>query len=59
MKLSVNGVILVLQGVYYVPELINNLMSVGQLQQKGLSVLFKEDQCNIFHGERGCFCKQE
>ena len=31
-----NGIIHVITHVYYVPELKNNLLSIGQLQEKGL-----------------------
>lgn len=46
MKIKLQGVCYVLSDVYYVPDLRNNLLSVGQLQEKGLDVLFKgEGQC--------------
>ncbi|KAL4568927.1 hypothetical protein LXL04_024548 [Taraxacum kok-saghyz] len=45
LKLSLNGVKYVIQEVYYVPELKNNLLSIGQFQQKGLSFLFQSDAC--------------
>ena len=38
------------------PELKNNLLSVGQLQERGLDVLFKggdRKTCTIFHTSRG------
>jgi len=31
----------VVTDVFYVPELKNNLLSVGQLQEKGLAILIK------------------
>lgn len=40
-KITLSGVSYVVNDVYYVPELKNNLLSVGQLQEKGLDVLFK------------------
>lgn len=39
-RLQVNGLIQIFTGVFYVPELKNNLLSIGQLQEKGLTVLF-------------------
>ena len=39
--------------MYYVPGLKNNLLSVGQLQEKGLTILIKEEKCKVYHPERG------
>lgn len=39
--------------VFYVPELKNNLLSIGQLQEKGLTILFQHGKCKIFHPEKG------
>ena len=39
--------------VYYVPELKNNLLSVGQWQEKGLAILMHEGKCRIYHPRRG------
>ncbi|GAA0162208.1 transmembrane signal receptor [Lithospermum erythrorhizon] len=36
-----------------VSELKNNLLSVGQLQEKGLSVMFAQDNCKIYHPVKG------
>jgi len=44
-RLQVNGIAKIITGVFYVPELKNNLLSIGQLQEKGLTILF--------HRERG------
>lgn len=55
-KITLGGVSYVINDVYYVPELKNNLLSVGQLQEKGLDVLFKGGEqrtCRIFHPSRG------
>lgn len=62
-KMQVEGkgiVKLVLEGnrytvgdVYFVHELKNNLLSVGQLQEKGIEVIFKEGMCKIYHPRRG------
>ena len=35
--------------VYYVPDLTNNLLSIGQLQEKNLVITFKAGTCRIFH----------
>ncbi|GJV64547.1 putative RNA-directed DNA polymerase [Tanacetum coccineum] len=53
MKLVLNEATYVIKDVYYVPELKNNLLSIGQLQQKGLSFLFQSDLCKVFHPGRG------
>lgn len=56
-KITLNGVSYVINDVYYVTELKNNLLSVGQLQERGLDVLFKgggdRKTCCIFHPTRG------
>lgn len=55
-KITLNGVNYVVSDIYYVPELKNNLLSVGQLQEKGMDVLFKGGDrrtCTIFHPTRG------
>nr|GFC26723.1 putative RNA-directed DNA polymerase [Tanacetum cinerariifolium] len=52
-KLFLNGATYVINDVYYVPDLKNNLLSIGQLQQKGLSFLFKQDVCKVFHQYKG------
>ncbi|GAA0171473.1 hypothetical protein LIER_25494 [Lithospermum erythrorhizon] len=52
-KLMLKGISYAIGEVYYVPDLKNNLLSVGQLQEKGLSVTFKNGKCNIQHPRRG------
>lgn len=52
-KLNINGVQHVVTEVYYVPDLKNNLLSVGQWQEKGLSILMHEGKCRIYHPRRG------
>ncbi|KAK2442749.1 putative mitochondrial protein [Trifolium repens] len=52
-KLRVGSITQVITNVYYIPELKNNLLSIGQLQEKGLTVVFKEDMCRVYHQERG------
>jgi hypothetical protein len=48
-RLVFDGTTFLLQDVYYVPELRNNLLSVGQLQEKDLTILIKGGICNIYH----------
>ncbi|XP_073054102.1 uncharacterized protein [Primulina eburnea] len=46
-KLKLKEIYYVIGDVYYVPDLKNILSSVGQLQEKGLTVIFKDVTCNI------------
>jgi len=39
--LEMNGLIQVVTRAYYIPELKNKLLSIGQLQQKNLTIVFK------------------
>lgn len=41
------------QDVFYVPDLKNNLLSIGQLQEKGLEILIKSNECRIYHPLKG------
>ena len=52
-KLLLNGVNHIIAEVYYIPELRNNLLSIGQLQERGLAILIKEGMFKIFHPEKG------
>lgn len=52
-QVQINDVTHVISDVYYVPELKTNLLSLGQLQEKGLAILIQNDTCKIFHPDRG------
>lgn len=52
-RLQVNGTTQIITEVFYVPELKSNLLSIGQLQEKGLTVLFQHGRCKVFHHEKG------
>ncbi|KAL8106255.1 hypothetical protein AgCh_029879 [Apium graveolens] len=52
-NLRVNGVDHVVQDVYFVRELKNNLLSLGQLQERGLAILIQSGMCRIYHPSRG------
>lgn len=52
-RMQVNGVTQVISDVYFVPELKNNLLSLGQLQQKGLAILIQNGICKVFHSRKG------
>jgi hypothetical protein len=53
LKLHIGGIVQVISNVYYLPGLKNNLLSIGQLQQKDLTIVFKNDLCKVFHQDRG------
>jgi hypothetical protein len=38
-RMEIDGIMHVITEVFYVPDLKNNLLSIGQLQEKGLAVL--------------------
>ncbi|GAA0166461.1 hypothetical protein LIER_21609 [Lithospermum erythrorhizon] len=52
-RLSIDGAAYTICEVYYVPKLKSNLLSVGQLQEKGLTVHFKHGACSIYHQSKG------
>ena len=52
-RLQVNGIIQIITGVFYVSELKSNLLSIGQLQAKELTILFQYGTCKVFYPERG------
>ncbi|GAU40904.1 hypothetical protein TSUD_297090 [Trifolium subterraneum] len=51
-KLSISGKIHVITGVFYIPGLKSNLLSIGQIQQKNVTIMFKNDICKIYHDEK-------
>jgi hypothetical protein len=51
LRLRINGRIHVISNVYYIPGLKTNLISIGQLQQRNVTVIFKRDECKVFHDE--------
>ncbi|CAJ2635927.1 unnamed protein product [Trifolium pratense] len=52
-RLKINNLVHVITNVYFVPGLKTNLISIGQLQQKRVTVIFKDDVCKIYHEEKG------
>jgi hypothetical protein len=52
-RMEIDGIMLVITEVFYVPDLKNNLLSIGQLQEKGLAALMQHETCKIFHPNRG------
>ena len=52
-KFRVNGTSQVISDVFYLPDLKNNLLSIGQLQEHNLGILIQNGECRIYHHERG------
>ena len=52
-KIEIRGIIQVMTTVFYIPELINNLLSIGQLQEKRLAILIQDGACIIYHPKKG------
>ncbi|KAJ0566009.1 putative RNA-directed DNA polymerase [Helianthus annuus] len=52
-KIRVNGVTQIITKVYYAPDLTSNLISVGQLQDKGVTFIFKNGCCKVYHPIKG------
>lgn len=52
LRLEINDISQVISSVYYVPGLRNNLLSVGQLQQKGLRIIIDDDECEVWHKQQ-------
>ena len=52
-KLLLNGVNHVVAEIYYIPELRNYLLSIGQLQERGLAILIQGGMCKIYHPDMG------
>lgn len=48
-----NGIIQVITNVYYLLGFKNNLLSVGQLLKKELTIVFKDGGCKVHHVDRG------
>ena len=51
-RMEVKGVIQVITQVYYISELKNNLLGIGQLQEKGIAILIPNNLCKLFHCSR-------
>ncbi|MCH94588.1 retrovirus-related Pol polyprotein from transposon TNT 1-94, partial [Trifolium medium] len=59
LKLQIEGIVQVITGVYYLPRLKNNLLSIGQLQQKNLTIVFSKNNCKVYHESRGLLMSTE
>nr|DAD43144.1 TPA_asm: hypothetical protein HUJ06_001374 [Nelumbo nucifera] len=58
-KLKMNELNHIVTEVFYVPELKNNLLSIGQLQEKGLAILIQHGKCKVYHPEKGLIIQAE
>ena len=58
-RMLVNSVVHAVTEVFYVSELRNNVLSIGQLQQKGLSIVIQHDKCRIYHPVKGLIIQTE
>jgi hypothetical protein len=47
-RLWVNGIVFMITWVFYVLDLKNNLLSIGQLQEKGIVVLIQYENAKSF-----------
>lgn len=52
-RMHVGAIVQVISEVFYVPALKNNLLSIGQLQEKGLAILIRNNMCKVFHPQKG------
>ena len=59
LKLILNGASYMISDVYYVPELKNNLLSLGQLQEKRITVIIQKGVRKIYHEERGLIAESK
>lgn len=48
-----NGFVETISNVLYVPDLKSNLLSVGQLQEKGYEITIRKGECEIYDPVRG------
>jgi hypothetical protein len=58
-RMKVNGITQVISKVYYIPELKNNMLSMGQLQDKGVTILIQHGKCKVFHPTKGLIIQSE
>jgi len=58
-RLKVSDFTYVVSEVFFIPELKNNFLSIGQLQEKGLAILIKHRMLKIYHPEKGLIIQIE
>lgn len=52
-RMQFEGKTQVITEVFYIPDLKNNLLSIGQLQEKNLAILIQGNTCKIYHPIKG------
>ena len=52
-RLQIVGVTQVITDVFYIPELKNNLLSIRQLQERGVAILVQHGVCRVYHPKKG------
>ncbi|GAU22710.1 hypothetical protein TSUD_138340 [Trifolium subterraneum] len=52
-KLSIEGKVHIITEVFYIPGLKSNLLTIGQIQQGNVTIVFKDDACKIYHNDKG------
>ena len=58
-KSHINGITQIFTEVYFIPDLKNNLLSIGQLQEKNLAVIIKNNTCKVYHPKRGLIMQSQ
>lgn len=53
LKIHMNGITQIITYVYYFSTLKNNLLSLGQLMQKELTIVFEDGDYKVHHADRG------
>lgn len=58
-NLNIEGRVHTVIDVFYILELKNHLLSIGQLQERKLEVFFKENKCKVYHKQKGLLLQSE
>lgn len=48
-----NNTVQTISSVFYILELKSNLISMGQLQERGYTIIIQQSRCQIHHPEKG------
>ena len=58
-KFILNSTTYTISDVYYIPELKNNLLSHGQLQEKDVTIIIQKGVCKMYHEECGLIAESK
>lgn len=58
-RLELHDTIYTINDVYYVPVLKNNLLSLGLLQEKDLTITIRRGECKIYHDDKGLIAESK